>query len=494
MDKSKFGGQGVRKQSCIMRRCVHMTSNGSSTSSCTGSTASSAQSSEWGEVEPCYVTWYDGEAPGHPSAEGPRTSEEQALFWAAVSGCMALTGQSSGEDDESMTIEPPHGNVHERGSGSSSPRSPTHSSDSGGGTAERGLKRPLEPMTSNAVGGAGLGELPRSRPSWTGTGGMPGNAFTGHGSFCSKLACVLAFDKKLVAQPVALRALRLAGVIEPNSTAGLAASLTDPSLVGHLTSCLADAAGVPAEELRTGSVGNTLPAERLERPPHLSGSIPTFPPPSRASEVQQPTVPSLAHDALSAPWLASPNGSKGSGRVVLDRAATTLLSGSQLPRAEPRVANSNELRQQQPQPQPSAKSEDLASTIPSAAAASAAHAAVDAVAALAASTRVVDCRIEGPVSKGRRQGEAIEPSVSADSTSSRSSWGDGAGAGTSTSAQARSSTLPQLLSLVAQNELRLNGAGGPGGNGVGTPPPFSHSPFSSSLPAPMPRVVKGHES
>ena len=199
---------GVRKQSCTMRRCVRMTSNSSTSSG--SSKATSKHGSDRGEVHPSDPA--KGSTFGAP--DGPRTFEEQSLFWAAVSGCMALTGQpaGSGEDDEDTAIVPPHGYGGSRDSGSSSPHSPAHSSDSGGGTDQTysGHKRMLQDMVGGGYGGgySGYGggghlgyDLPRQRPSWTGAGGLPGGAFTGQSSFCCKLATLLVRDSPSTIAP-----------------------------------------------------------------------------------------------------------------------------------------------------------------------------------------------------------------------------------------------------------------------------------------------------
>ena len=108
--------------------------------------------------------------------------DEQALFWAAVSGCMALNGQQTGgSDDDASTINPPHGSVYGRDSGSSSPRSPAHSWHSDGEYIA-GSKRERE---------YAMNDSSRPRPSWTGAGGLPSGAFTGKDSFCCKLAALL---------------------------------------------------------------------------------------------------------------------------------------------------------------------------------------------------------------------------------------------------------------------------------------------------------------
>lgn len=226
--------------------------------------------------------------------------------------------------------------------------------------------------------------------------------------------------------------MRRAGVIEASSPSGLATSLTDPSLVGHLTTCLAAAAGVPAED--------------LNQPPGA-----------------------LAPDALSSTLHLTRDSSFGVGG-----SPSLLLGGSQLPRAEPRVVHSSELRQHASRmllpmaPAPTPLNPHAAVAEP--ASVSGVHAAIDAAAALA-NTRVVDCRFEGVVGDAERCGGNGRAG-----TSIYSSMGSSSG----------SNSIPHLLSLVAQNELLAASNGASAASAMRAPPPY--------LPAAVPRVVKGHES
>lgn len=261
-----------------------------------------------------------------------------------------------------------------------------------------------------------------------------------------------AHDKRLVAQPIALRALRKAGVIEANSPSGLASSLTDPSLVSHLTSCLAAAAGVPAEELRSKAG-----APATERRSVLSAAL------GRGGAGASGTS-SLAPDALS----------------------SALLGGSQLPRAEPRVANSSELRQQHHGGHP-LREHRIPSDLASEASLSTASLALPAGDSAAAASKL---RVEAALAE--REAEC-------DAHKSRGADGERFGerpaerGSSSGSTYSSTSTLPALLSLVAQNELlSVNG-------GLGTSmrslPPYRHSSRLSpssvtpGLPGATPRVV-----
>ena len=96
-DKMRFGGLGVRKQSCVMRRCVRMSSNGSTHSSAGSSVGSSSVCSEDGSFTDRRV-----------SQKTAASSNEHTLFWAAVSGCMALNGPSKGggSDDDGTASTP----------------------------------------------------------------------------------------------------------------------------------------------------------------------------------------------------------------------------------------------------------------------------------------------------------------------------------------------------------------------------------------------------
>jgi len=245
--------------------------------------------------------------------------------------------------------------------------------------------------------------------------------------------------------------LRRAGVIEASSPSGLATSLTDPSLVGHLTTCLAAAAGVPAED--------------LNQPP---GAL---------------APGALAPDALSSTLHLTRDSSFGvSSTLHLTRdssfgvggSPSLLLGGSQLPRAEPRVVHSSELRQHASRmllpmaPAPAPLNPHAAVAEP--ASVSGVHAAIDAAAALA-NTRVVDCRFEGVVGDAERCGGNGRAG-----TSIYSSTGSSSG----------STSIPHLLSLVAQNELLAASNGASAASAMRALPPY--------LPAAVPRVVKGHES
>lgn len=162
MDKSKFGGQGVRKQSCINRRCIRMNSS---------SGGGSSNSSSGPGIERA-----DGK-----SGSGQGGDPEQAIFWAAVSGVMALNGAANGvgsDDDSSATMR--HPGSLSRDSGSSSPRSPTfaeYDSDNplGYPRRERDAYEPPRGLVSGTPSAALL----------------PGSSMTGSDSFCNKLASVL---------------------------------------------------------------------------------------------------------------------------------------------------------------------------------------------------------------------------------------------------------------------------------------------------------------
>jgi hypothetical protein len=146
-----------------MRRCVRMNSNGSTGSDRTQQNLSSSSS----------VT--EGESDRRVAQKLVTQKSEQALFWAAVSGCLALTGQGASDDDATAT------SMHSiRDSGSASPRSPTHSVDSD----ERHYERY---SVANLMEAARIEQWhPRLRaPCWA----------TGTDSFCCKLATVLVSAK-----------------------------------------------------------------------------------------------------------------------------------------------------------------------------------------------------------------------------------------------------------------------------------------------------------
>ena len=98
--------------------------------------------------------------------------------------------------------------------------------------------------------------------------------------------------------------------------------------------------------------------------------------------------------------------------------------------------------------------------------------AIDAAAALA-NTRVVDCRFEGVVGDAERCGGGGNgrAGTSIDNSMGSSSW---------------PTSIPHLLSLVAQNELLAASNGASAASAMRALPPY--------LPAAVPRVVKGHGS
>ena len=216
---------GVRKQSCIMRRCVRMNSNGGGSSS----SSSHILKRNVSNSSLSTLSVLDGADSYCRTRSG---DSEQAAAAAMLLGFGG--GAPMGDDDA-----PTRGTRSYHESSSSSPRySPTHSaeyeSDERGGTFRR------------THGEYSYGEYgpprPRPRPPILNSGGM-----TGADSFCCKLATVLASDKRLGSQPIALRALQKAGIVEANdnpgglatSSADLTSSLMNPSLAPHLCTGLA---------------------------------------------------------------------------------------------------------------------------------------------------------------------------------------------------------------------------------------------------------------
>ena len=258
---------GVRKQSCIMRRCVRMTSSGSG-GGCSSTTAGSSTSSSRGPGSD------RGDAEPSPVVRKP--DPEQALFWAAVSGCMALTGQANGGSDDDSAATHGHPGRGSRDSNSSSPPSPDRS------------------VADSELYGSHY-SLPSASPWWGGS--LRGDGLTNAESFCGKLASVLvrsplaftlfsnghnvvpqrpssmwpgdqhpsllitprwlaqAHDTSLAAQPIALRALQRAGVGDTQSPSNLALSLENPAIQSHLMTSLAAAAGLPATEFARARLG-----------------------------------------------------------------------------------------------------------------------------------------------------------------------------------------------------------------------------------------------
>jgi hypothetical protein len=96
-----------------------------------------------------------------------KSDSEQALFWAAVSGIMAVNGQGGSDHEDSSSATLPPGS--HRDSSPSSPRSDGHSED-----------YELPPGQRREMG-------EHRRPSMQ----LPGGNFTGSNSFCFKLASIL---------------------------------------------------------------------------------------------------------------------------------------------------------------------------------------------------------------------------------------------------------------------------------------------------------------
>ena len=268
LDKSKFGGQGVRKQSCVVRRCVR-----SNSCSRTYSNSSSGTALADGGAPDRRAL---GQLPGGGSAT-VGDDPERALFWAAVSGCLALNSQhAASEDDEGSTSHPI--STQDRDSSSASPRtsSPTHSLSDSDDRSHRGHMRPNGSSgMASAMGrslpawGAGAGERAGALPySTQRTSPLIATAGVGGAdSFCCYLASVMASDKRLQAQPLIVRAVERAGLLDTRhamavgamgQVAKLADSLVDPSLARTLYSGLVGAStALPAPPPRV-----MTPAER----------------------------------------------------------------------------------------------------------------------------------------------------------------------------------------------------------------------------------------
>lgn len=296
LDKSKFGGQGVRKQSCVMRRCVRMTSNGSSGGGHGGGSSSklAAPSPGHGSSDGAVRLDDAGRELVHKKAGG---DSEQALFWAAVSGCLALNGgpeKAGYEGDDDATTR----GTSFKDSCSGSPRSPEHSESDA--LLERSRERrssggepyfEMPPMSRHlklgsggvaGLGGGIFGAIGGGSLAG-GVGSSSGAPTTGADSFCCKLANVLASDKRLGTQPIALRALQRAGVVDPLATVGgavssaitppnLAASLNDPQLVSQLGTHFGPHSGHERPASGLGGFGYGWNVE-----PRLDGPTPLVP-------------------------------------------------------------------------------------------------------------------------------------------------------------------------------------------------------------------------
>ena len=295
-----------------MRRCVRMTSNGSS-----GSGHSSGGGSSGGMARSLRMVDVEEGGRERESAAAPARESEQALFWAAISGCLALHGDKREGDvrsDDDITTR----GTSFRDSSSASPRSPAHSVDSESTCWPTGLRRPLPPD-------APIDLLTRLRAYRE--GGLPGSPSpaapptTGADSFCIKLAHVLASDKRLGTQPIALRALQRAGVVDPLATVSnaltssighnslppaIAASLNDPALSPHLASHLTAsleqdrlAQRPPPIAFSAAHLGRSHPGRDEAPSPTYSMEGLTVPPPSQRDEAPtNSTAPAAAADAL----------------------------------------------------------------------------------------------------------------------------------------------------------------------------------------------------
>ena len=193
-----------------MRRCVRMTSNGSSSTSLVscggGSSTSTVGAAEQQDAR-------------------PKSDSEQALFWAAVSGMVGLTGQGGGgegsTDDEGTTV--PTSSLHasfDDSSGASpstfSPRtgSPVQSEEDMRGSAAGWEPKLVGDDCRVPYYRRGLEQAsPRSaphfpRPYGCSMAGGTAAAATGADSFCNRLANVLVCKRGIRPTPrVKCRAL-----------------------------------------------------------------------------------------------------------------------------------------------------------------------------------------------------------------------------------------------------------------------------------------------
>lgn len=143
LDKLKFGGQGVRKQCCINRRCLKLKQN-------VASQREMQSPSDAGS--------------GSEELEDDKLSKsEHRLFWTAVAGCMKLNNAEApgAEEVESMNLPPRD---------SSSPTSSISTDDD---------------------------SLALERPQ--------GSELSDESGFCSKLATLLASNGTLASKPIAVR-------------------------------------------------------------------------------------------------------------------------------------------------------------------------------------------------------------------------------------------------------------------------------------------------
>ena len=262
-----------------MRRCVRMTSNSGSGSGSGNGSAPNGRMTR--DPSSSSLSTYIGDAYGSATdSDGQRShsnDSEQALFWAAVSGCLAMSGNDKeatgadgqrnfGRDDEVLT----RGTTSVRDSSSASPResSPTHSNESD--DFRGGSYRRMHADHDYPHGYAGAGRPPLTQQNGTGAD-----------SFCCKLASVLASDNRLSAKPIALRALQNAGIVDPSvstssALAGpsLASHLLDPQhssiLAAHLVAVAGPAAASTANATSPGSLKHGILGLQRERDPSPS--------------------------------------------------------------------------------------------------------------------------------------------------------------------------------------------------------------------------------
>jgi len=108
LDKPKFGGQGIRKQSCLSRKCLNSTPVGAS------NLGAAAASSSAAKARP------DSEMPQVNSPSG-MSATEMRDFWGAVQCCMQLADNSGAQTKPVISME----GLEERLGGSKRPRPAT---------------------------------------------------------------------------------------------------------------------------------------------------------------------------------------------------------------------------------------------------------------------------------------------------------------------------------------------------------------------------------
>ncbi len=181
-DKSKFGGQGVRKQSCVMRRCIRL-------NDLDVDPPSSRPRSRDRDGDPPALARSSSERirPLSETEQIPDLSPDQALFWSAVTGITSLNAQHSNTSASQPASQPSSSDDESSptaqallNSRSESPRMPSPDADEqprGRGAAG---KRGAERDDAAKCGGW-------RRPAWA----APGAVLSGADVFCSKLATVL---------------------------------------------------------------------------------------------------------------------------------------------------------------------------------------------------------------------------------------------------------------------------------------------------------------